>query len=59
MRAFLMPIHYLLKVLMSIPHRIVARNLPRLRNRMERMELGMEFEEGLDEEEGFSAGLVM
>jgi len=26
---------------------------------MERMELGMEFEEGLEEEEGFSAGLVI
>ena len=36
-----------------------ARNLPRLGNCMERMELGMEFEEGLEEEEGFSAGLVM
>ena len=36
-----------------------ARNLPRLGNCMERMELGMEFEEGLEEEEGFSAGLVI
>ena len=59
MDTFLKPIHYLLKVLMSIPHRIVARNLPRLRNCVERMELGMEFEEGLEEEEGFSAGLVI
>ena len=62
MRAFLKPIHYLINFLMSIPHRIMARNVPRLRNCKERMDLAMELaelEEVLDEEEGFSAGLVM
>jgi hypothetical protein len=58
-REFLKPIHFLLKVLTGIRHRITDRNVPRLRKCKERMELAIEYEEGLDEEEGFSAGLVM
>jgi hypothetical protein len=55
MRAFLKPIHYLIKVLTIIPHRIKTRNVPRLRKCKEWMELAMELEEG----EEFSAGKVM
>ena len=55
MRAFLKSIHYLIKVLTIIPHRIKIRNVPRLRKCKERMELAMELEEG----EEFSAGMVM
>jgi hypothetical protein len=57
MRAFLKPIRYLIKVLISIPGRIKERNVPRLRKCKERMELAMELEEGLDD--GFQATLVM
>jgi hypothetical protein len=59
MREFLKPIHFLLKILTGIRHRITDRNVPRLRKCKEMMELAIEYEEGLDEEEGFSAGLVM
>ena len=62
MRAFLKPIHCLINLLMSIPHRIRSRNVPRLRNCKERMDLAVELEEGLGErglEEGLWAGLVV
>jgi hypothetical protein len=36
-------------LLKSIPHRIHARNVPRLRNREERMDLAVELEEHLGE----------
>jgi hypothetical protein len=52
MRAFLKPIHYLIKVLTIIPHQIKTRNVPRLKKCKEWMELAMELEEG----EEFSAG---
>lgn len=66
MRAILKLIHFLINLLMDIPHRIRARNVPRLRNCKERKDLVVELEQGLGErgleeglEEGLSAGLVM
>ena len=62
MRAFLKPIHCLINLLMSIPHRIGARNVPRLRKCKETMDLELELEEGIAEgglEEGLLAGLGM
>jgi len=62
MRAFLKPIHGLINLLMSIPHRIGARNVPRLRKCKERMDLELELVEGIAEgglEGGLSAGLGM
>jgi len=56
MRAFLKPIRYLVKVLMSIPGRISARKVPRLKKCNERMELAMELEEELGD--GFSTFMM-